>query len=283
MKTESKDFAGSQLVLKKKGAKQLLPAVSVADNKATRGRSLLLAGSEEYPGAGILAAKSALRMGSGYVTLAQKNILPSLENPDFLLCDLNKKSWSDLKFDALLLGPGFGVNDFTASVIEELKTRKIEKVILDADALTVCAQKNLLPLLETWIVTPHAGELSRVLKVSPEEISRHRLLYAREAQKAFGCVVLLKGHRTLVANKNRTYAIASGNAALAKAGTGDVLAGCITALRAQGLSAIRAALLGAYIHGATANLWAARKKDLLSMTASDVIEYIPEVLHELRR
>lgn len=272
----------SKYILKKDGAKKLLPSVSESDNKATRGRSLLLAGSEDYPGAGILAAKAAQRMGSGYVILAQKNISASFENPDFLLCDLNKKKWTDLKVDAILVGPGFGVNDFTALIIEELKARKIEKVVLDADALTVCAEKNLLPLPSTWIVTPHVGELARCLKVTAEEIDNNRTEYARKAQKVFQCVVLLKGHRTLIANSTRIYAIASGNAALAKAGTGDVLAGCITALRAQGLSPIRAALLGAYVHGATANLWAARKKDLLSMTASDVIEYLPQVLHRLR-
>lgn len=271
-----------KFILKKQGAKKLLPPISESDNKSTRGRSLLLAGSEDYPGAGILAAKAALRMGSGYVTLAQKNISLSLENPDFLLCDLNKKSWSDLKFDAILVGPGFGVNDFTASIIKELKERKIEKVILDADAITVCAEKNLFPLPRTWIVTPHVGELARALKVTPEEINNNRNDFARKAQKVFQCVVLLKGHHTLIANEKRIYTIASGNAALAKAGTGDVLAGCITALRAQGLSATRAALLGAYVHGATANLWKARKKDLLSMTASDVIEFIPEILYRLR-
>ncbi|MGZ3770103.1 MAG: NAD(P)H-hydrate dehydratase [Bdellovibrio sp.] len=272
-----------QTISKTRQAKKLLPPVSIMDNKASRGRCLLLAGSEEYPGAGILAAKAALRMGSGYVILAQKNIRPSLENPDFLLCDLNKKSWSDIKFDSILVGPGFGVNDFTASVIQELKDKKIKKVILDADAITVCAEKkDLLPLPSTWIITPHTGELARVLKVSAEQINQDRLKYVRLAQKTFQCVVLLKGHKTLIANSKRTFAIGSGNAALAKAGTGDVLSGCITALRAQGLSPTRAALLGSYAHGATANLWSYRKKDLLSMTASDVIDSLPEVLYKIR-
>lgn len=270
-------------ILKKQGARKLLPAVSEADNKASRGRSLVMAGSPEYPGAGILAAKAALRMGSGYVTLAQRDIsVSSLQNPDFLLCDLASKSWDTLKFDAVLVGPGFGVNDYTASVICELKKQKAEKVILDADALTVCAEKNLFPLLPTWIVTPHVGELARCLKISAKEIDLDRMTAVKRAQELFQCVVLLKGHGTLVANQRRVYTIATGNAALAKAGTGDVLAGMITALRAQGLSATRAALLGAYIHGATANLWKARKNDLLSMVASDVIEYIPQVVYKLR-
>ncbi|MEK2644283.1 NAD(P)H-hydrate dehydratase [Bdellovibrio sp. BCCA] len=271
-------------IFKKQSARKLLPAVSPSDNKASRGRSLLLAGSAEYPGAGILAAKAAQRMGSGYVTLAQKNIPAALlENPDFLLCDLNKKSWRDVPSDAVLIGPGFGVNDFTASVIQELKEKKIERVVLDADALTVCAKKNLFPLLPTWIVTPHSGELARCLKISSEEIQKDRVAAIEKAQALFQCVVLLKGHGTLIANQKRIYKIASGNSALAKAGTGDVLAGVITALRAQGLSPMRAALLGAYVHGATANLWKANKRDLLSMTASDVLDYLPKVLFILRR
>ncbi|WP_415062176.1 NAD(P)H-hydrate dehydratase [Bdellovibrio sp.] len=271
-------------ILKKQGARKLLPAVSESDNKATRGRSLLMAGSSEYPGAGVLAAKAALRMGSGYVTLAQKNIsVSSLQNPDFLLCNLAKKPWSSLKFDAVLVGPGFGVNDYTASVIRELKRQKVEKVILDADALTVCAEKNLFPLLPTWIATPHVGELARCLKISADQINLDRMAAVKRAQELFQCVVLLKGHGTLVANSQKVYTIATGNSALAKAGTGDVLAGMVTALRAQGLSATKAALLGAYIHGATANLWKARKNDLLSMVASDVIEYIPQVVYKLRQ
>lgn len=272
----------NRIVIKQRNAQKLLPVLSSTENKATRGRSLLLAGSEEYPGAGILAAKAALRMGSGYVILAQKNISPSLENPDFLLCNLSKKSWSEINFDSILVGPGFGVNDYTATVIEDLKRNKIERVVLDADALTVCANHNLFPLPESWIMTPHTGELARCLGVTAEEINNDREHFVNEAQHRFECVVLLKGYKTLIADKKRIYVIASGNEALAKAGTGDVLAGCITALRAQGCSASRAAVLGAYVHGATANLWKAHRKDLLSMTPSDVIEYIPKVLYRIR-
>lgn len=270
-------------LLRKKSARKLLPAVSLADNKATRGRSLLLAGSRDYPGAGILAARGAMRAGSGYVMLAQPGMaISSLENPDFLLADLQKCSWQQLKFDAILCGPGFGVNSFTATVLGELIQQKVERVVLDADALTVCANEGLFPLPKTWIVTPHTGELARCLDVSAEEINQNRYAFIRMAQELFQCVVLLKGHQTLVANSHRVYGISTGNAALAKAGTGDVLAGVITAFRAQGLSPTRAALLGAYVHGATANLWKALKKDLLSMTASDVIELLPEVLYKLR-
>lgn len=270
-------------ILKRRGARQMLPIPQHADNKATRGRTLVLAGSSDYPGAAVLCAQAALRAGSGYVHVAQKNIHHDvLKNPDFLVTDLNKTSVDKINFDALVCGPGFGVNDFTASIIKQLIEDRVSAVILDADALTVCAKYKIFPLPATWIVTPHTGELSRMLNVSSTDIDEHREEYLLKAQRKYGCIVLLKGHRTLIASKKRIYTISSGNSALAKAGTGDVLAGIITAFRAQGLSALRAALLGAYVHGATANVWKRDGKDLLSMRAVDLIESLPRVIRLLR-
>ncbi|XGC81415.1 NAD(P)H-hydrate dehydratase [Bdellovibrio bacteriovorus] len=271
------------LILKKAAARKLLPAISDQDHKGSRGRSLILAGSQEFPGAAVLAAKAALRMGSGYVCVGQKNlVLSSLENPDFLVVDLKKTPWQEIKFNAVLVGPGFGVNDFTASIIKQLKQAHVENVVLDADAIRVCADENLFPVPDPWILTPHAGELGYCLGISNNDVNSDREASIREGQAFMGGVVLLKGHRTLVFNGKKVYTNVTGNSALAKSGTGDVLAGIITSLRAQGLSALKAALLGAYVHGATANLWKAHKKDLLSMTASDVIEYLPEVLFRIR-
>jgi NAD(P)H-hydrate epimerase len=273
----------SYRILRRTGAQKLLPVVSTADNKSRRGKSLILAGSTQYPGAGVLAAKAALRMGSGYVTLAQKEVsISSWDHPDFLVADLNQTDWHSLNFEAILVGPGFGVNEFTAEVIRDLKKRQVENVVLDADAITVCAKEGLFPLLPTWIVTPHTGELARCLKVDASEIEKDRKKAVKQAQVLMNCIVLLKGHHTLIRSRTRTYLNITGNAALAKSGTGDVLSGIITSLRTQGLNPVKAAILGAYLHGATANLWKARGKDLLSMTASDVIELLPEVIFKLR-
>lgn len=268
---------------RRKAAAAFLPPLSISDNKARRGRSLLLAGSARYPGAGVLAARAALRMGSGYVTLAQPDIaISSLENPDFLLCDLNEKNWETLQFDSILVGPGFGVNKFTASVIEKLKERKTERVILDADALTVCAEEKLFPLLPTWIVTPHSGELARCLGTTSELVQEHRVKSVHQAHELMNCIVLLKGHHSLVQGKDRTYRIMSGNSGLAKSGTGDVLAGMITALRARDLSPATSACLGAYLHGACADYWRALHRDPLSLMASDIIELLPSIIYQIR-
>jgi NAD(P)H-hydrate epimerase len=175
------------------------------------------------------------------------------------------------------------VNEKTKAIIQELKNKNTTHVVLDADAITVCAKENLFPLPPTWIVTPHEGELARCLNVSSEWIHENRIEAITRAHEKIGCVILLKGHHTLVKGARDTiYRIRSGNAALAKAGTGDVLAGILTAFRAQGLSATRAAVLAAYVHGATANVWVAQKNDMLSMCASDVIDLLPHVLRRLR-
>lgn len=279
-----KKASEGRYILKREGARKLLPTVAKTDNKASRGRSLLLAGSQQYPGAGVLAAKAALRMGSGYVMLAPaKSVISSLENPDFLVRDADEINFNELTFNAVLCGPGFGVNEFTAKCIRELVRVQMPAVVVDADAITVCAQYKLFPLPKTWIITPHTGELSRCLGISSEEINKNRRKAVRQAQKLTGCLVLLKGDRTLIASARRIYEISSGNAALAKSGTGDVLAGMITALMAQGQSSLRSVLLAAYIHGACANYWKSQRKDLLSMMASDVIELLPTVIAKLRR
>lgn len=265
-----------------KAAAHFLPKVSLLDNKAKRGRSLLFAGSGEYFGAGVLAAKAALRAGSGYVILVNESSLEkSWNHPDIILRPL-RNDQKKFIFSSVLVGPGYGVNEQTAEIIRQLKKQNIKRVILDADALTVCAQWNLFPLPSSWIMTPHEGELARCLDISSSEVQANREKALQKALEKFKCTVLLKGHGTLVGHKNKIYKIPTGNPALAKSGTGDVLAGIITAFRAQGLGATSAALLGAYVHGAAANLWIAKERDPLSLTASDVIELLPEVLYRIR-
>jgi NAD(P)H-hydrate epimerase len=182
----------------------------------------------------------------------------------------------------VLVGPGFGVNDRTAALIQALKDQKIKKVVLDADAIIVCAQWKLFPLPKSWIVTPHSGELARCLGVSATAVDADRIASLQAALKLCQCTILLKGSRTLVGRDGQIFQIPTGNPALAKSGTGDVLAGIITAFRGHRLGSLSAALLGAYVHGGCADLWTMQKQDALSLMASDVIEILPQVLHRLR-
>lgn len=264
-------------------AKALLPVPRINDNKALRGKSLLITGSAQYPGAGFLSARAALRAGSGYVYLAQ-NPKPSFLGvaPEVipLQLDLN------LEFDpnlAIAIGSGTGITETIAETLQKLSQKKHQKVIVDADALTILAQSpNIKPQTE-WILTPHEGELARLLQISSEEISKNRYQWVRHAQEKFGCVIVLKGDHTLVVDSNGLTQNSSGNAGLAKAGTGDVLTGIITAFRAQGLSSVHAARIGVFIHGMCADLWLKKEKDFLSLTASDVIELLPEAIYEIRK
>jgi NAD(P)H-hydrate epimerase len=274
-------------VFDRENARALLPKVSSADNKATRGRSLLIAGSKSYPGAGVLAARAALRSGSGYAVLAQ-DAPPflALENPDFLVVDLQTTRLRDLAFDAVAIGPGCGADEATAIRIRELNDLGCERTVLDADALTVLSAEPLLKVRASWILTPHEGELSRLMGVSADAIRLERSKWVLASQKKYGCVVLLKGHRTLIAHSRADTVelreVRAGNSALAKSGTGDVLTGVITAFLAQGLVPVDAAALGAFVHGEAADLWVAKGRDPLSMLASDLIELLPEALARLR-
>lgn len=263
--------------------KAFIPSLQETDNKVRRGKSLLLAGSSKYPGAGLLASRAALRAGSGYVVLAQPEMKQkSWETPEVIPRNLSEVSWESLSFDALLIGPGFGVNDYTALAIIRAKELNLERVVLDADALTVCAERNLFPLLATWVITPHTGELARCLQVTSEEIEKDRVHFVQLAQEKFNCVVLLKGAQSLVCGDGKIYRNHSGNSGLAKSGTGDVLAGIITSFRAQKLSALESTILGVFLHGACADFWLESGKDPLSLLASDVIELLPQVILKLR-
>lgn len=265
-------------------------------HKSDRGRTLLIAGSAKYPGAGILSARAALRCGSGYVQLASDGASnASWENPDFLVSDIsdlflrtdsNKKSTSP-KFDAVAIGPGLGVNSKAHNLIVQLKDSNFENVVLDADAITVCVNEKLFPLPASWVATPHAGELGRVLKVDAATIESDRFRYAEEGRRTMGCQVLLKGFHSVLATHSKetgnVIVIPTGNSALAKSGTGDVLTGMIASLMAQGMSSTRAALFGSYLHGWIADRWVAMGRDPAGMMASDLIANLPRALQYFQK
>ena len=124
--------------------------------------------------------------------------------------------------------------------------------------------------------------MGRLLKKTTKQIQTNRLEAIRTAQKIFGCTVVLKGYKTLTAFPNLTIINPTGNVALAKAGSGDVLAGFIVGLIAQGLSPEKAALLGCFLHGRLADQWVQAGKDYLSLTPTDLLLEVPNLLHEIR-
>ncbi len=275
-------IATSHFLFSERLARRYLPSRQETSNKSDHGHLLLVAGHPGMWGAGILASTSAYRMGVGYVTWA------SFSTPDENLKQVPEVmtiQWSgsmDLKkYTAIAIGPGLGVTQDTANAIKLIKEKFEGAVVLDADALIVCVQFGLLPLPKHWIMTPHSGELSRILKTDARAIDLDRYRSVLHAAEATGCHVLLKGYRSIIGYENRCMVINSGNSALAKAGTGDVLTGMIGGLLAQGLDTLPGAATAAYIHGRMADEWVRIGNDKRSLVASDIKDQLPQLMARL--
>ena len=244
----------------------LLPGRPLDSHKGQNGRALLIAGCETYAGAALLCATAALRAGCGILTAcvpgAVKGYFAAL--PQAICIPANGSTdWDDdalsalqpeiYKADAIALGPGAG-NGMTERIVRAvLETGK--RLVLDADGLNLLSRVRALfkALHPDVILTPHAGEMARLLKCDTAAILRDPIGTARQAAAQWGCIVLLKGATTVVASPDRAALIAQGNPGLAKAGSGDVLTGLILGLLAQGADVFGAACTGAYLLGATAD------------------------------
>jgi ADP-dependent NAD(P)H-hydrate dehydratase / NAD(P)H-hydrate epimerase len=274
----SDEIAKNYFLIRRKDVRALLPVRTRLGNKTNYGKVKIWAGSPGFLGARVLASRGAFRAGAGYVIIESEE-----ENPlalEFIPEAMTKKPEPATDTFTYAVGPGLGVNESTKKKIEELYNNEVKSVVLDADALTVIAQYQL-PTRPSWILTPHTGELSRLLGgISSATIEKNRVLYAQKAAKKYSCVVLLKGYRSLVAEGEQVYIVPTGNSALAKAGSGDVLTGLISGLRAQGLSPRDAAIGGAYVHGAVADRWI-RANDIRGLTPSDLLVEIPRVMKKI--
>lgn len=273
--------ATSHFVFNEKLARRYLPVRKDTSNKSDYGRLVVIAGHEGMWGAGMLASASAYRMGTGYVTWASYDN-PSdniKESPEILTCTVDQEElWLGKEPDAIVVGPGLGVTKRTSDLIKKLKEKFDGPVLLDADAITCCVNDGLFPLPENWVLTPHAGELSRIINKDAKEIDNNRFGAALEAAEISGCHVLLKGFRSVIGYKERCMVVNSGNASLAKAGTGDVLSGMIGGLLAQGLETLQATATGAYIHGRLADEWVRVGHDKRTLNASDLKDHLPVLL-----
>ena len=247
-------------------------------NKGSYGRLLLAAGSTVYRGAAVLAAEAAARTGAGIVTLASVEpvlaaavvrvpeccLLPCPADGDGGIAagaawTLREKANAGT---ALALGPGLGDTPGTRRLVEVLVRQARVPVLLDADGLNAAARMEALPRPACGaplVITPHPGEMARLTGRSIGEIQAAREQTAAAYARANGCVVVLKGHRTLIAAPDGTmYENTTGNAGMARGGSGDVLTGMIGALLAQGLPAPEAAACGVWLHGAAGDGAAAR-------------------------
>ncbi|BAS27120.1 NAD(P)H-hydrate dehydratase [Limnochorda pilosa] len=280
----------------------LLPARPADSHKGTYGHLLVVAGSQGMSGAAVLVARAALRSGAGLVTLAvpasvQAQAAASL--PEALTHGLPETSEGTLGVeaarevvrllgprDALALGPGIGAGRETAALVFELLSREeivVKPCVLDADALTLLAREprrldeagRALGAALGMVITPHPGEMARLLGCTAGDVQADRPGKVREAATRFGAVAVLKGARTLVADPAGRWAInPTGNAGMATGGMGDVLTGAVGALLAQGLAPWDAARAAVYLHGLAGDL-AAAERGAAGLLASEVADHLP--------
>jgi NAD(P)H-hydrate epimerase len=283
-------------------ARPLLPPRLDDSHKGSYGHLLAVAGSRSKSGAAVLLARGALRCGVGLVTVAtpasvQERIAvqqaelmtePLPETTDgTLACEAGAAARLLLGGrDALAVGPGLGTAAGTREAVREIVEHSPLPTVIDADGLNALAPLEREPAPGrpvTRVLTPHPGEAGRLLARAASDLQRDRLGAARELARAAGSIVVLKGHRSIVATPDGRASInASGNAGMASGGTGDVLTGGIGAFLARGLPAFDAARLAVFVHG-DAGDQAASELGTDGMIASDVVDRLPAALARLTR
>lgn len=259
-------------------------------HKGTYGHALLVGGSWGKTGAMVLAAKAALRAGCGlltaYVPRTSYVILQTAVPEAMTLTDSNEmfiaEALPDLKkYSAIGVGPGLGTKDETELVLEQLVLQAKVPMVLDADALNCLAQaKRVLKHLQpNTILTPHPKEADRLFGESNNDFERWQLVQQKAVE--LQCIVVLKGHHTFIALPNgQGYFNSTGNAGMAKGGSGDVLTGIITALLAQGYVPAEAAVLGVYLHGMAGD-GAAKAISQEAMLPGDLVQFLAQAFRHL--
>jgi len=279
-----------------------LPHRPLSAHKYSCGKVFVVAGSVGLTGAAAMCSSSALKAGAGAVVLGIPETLNAILEekltevmttplPETSEQSLSLRAYEVLKgnvdwSDVVVLGPGLSRNQETYQLVWRIVENINRPILVDADGLNALSENaKLLKRKKTvpFILTPHAGELSRLIGLDSKEIEAERVSVAREVARKFGIVLVLKGAPTVVADpEGSVYVNSTGNPGMATAGAGDVLSGIIAGLWAQGLAALDAALCGVYLHGLAGDL----AKDVYgeySLFATDIQEYFPHAVRELSR
>lgn len=276
----------------------LLPSRPPQMHKGEAGRVFLLAGSVGMSGAAALCAMGALRVGAGLVTLgipkslhdpmveklteAMLKVLPETKEGSLGLQGFPEIVSTIERMDAAGIGPGLSQHSQTKELVRQLLPKIHKSLVLDADGLNAVAEEIdvLKRLALPIILTPHPGEMGRLSRLSAEDVQRDRERTAKEFAKKYKVVVVLKGHRTVVASfDGSVYVNETGNPGMASGGSGDVLTGMIAGLLGQRLSLFDAARLGVYLHGLAGDL-AAKDRGEIGLIASDIVDRIPQAIRQ---
>lgn len=274
-----------------------LPARPPNAHKGTFGTTLVIAGSSGFIGAGVMASEAALRVGAGLSTLAvpaslqdlaaskltevMTRGLPETESRSFSAEALDAALKLCEKATAVVLGCGLGTHPSTCEFVEQFVRSTNKPLVVDADGLNCLSKDALQGTHGDLIITPHPGEMARLLGTTAEHIQSNRIDAAREAANRFRCITVLKGARTLIADPSGNVFInPTGDVGMATGGTGDVLSGAIGGLLAQGMTLRDAAVCGVYIHGMAGEM-ASSLIGAAGMLAGDLLDTLPEALKEL--
>jgi len=265
-------------------------------HKGNFGHVFIIGGSQGMTGAAYLASQAALLSGSGLVTcgipkslnaimevkLTEAMTLPLAETKEASFSQSAEKDILDFaqKIDVIALGPGISREKDTQELVRKLLVKINKPVVLDADGIIALVNNTDILKKRTapTILTPHPGEMARLLKKDVSAIQQARVKTASSFAKAHNVTLVLKGYRTVVANsKGSTYLNKTGNSGMSTAGVGDVLTGMIASFIGQGIDPHSAAVIGAYLHGLAGDL-AAKEKGQFSMIASDLLNKLPQAI-----
>lgn len=279
--------------------KSMLPVRSRDTHKGSYGKAFIVAGSRGMMGSGIMAATAALRSGAGLVTLGVPESLQIIAEAQVMeiitkdLCDKGKGVLDPdcipelmetaQKSSSLLVGPGLTSQESIVRIMAEIISECNTPMVIDADGLNAIARNTSLlknHKAET-IITPHPGEMARLMNCTIPEVQADRTGAAKDFAREFNVVTVLKGYKTVIALPDGTVHInPNGNPGMATAGSGDVLAGIIAGLLAQGFNASDAAICGVYIHGAAGDAGAEEIGEY-GLTAGDIIDKISHTIKNI--
>lgn len=265
--------------------KKLLAKRNVDTHKGSYGRVGIIGGQKGMAGSIYLAASASLRCGSGLVySIVGKDIEETMWNKCIEIIVRtadNKEGYLNAiqDLDGINLGPGFGTEDNKKSIVKSIITNYPGPIVLDADGINCIADEPeiLLKRKSTTIITPHPGELARLLGKSVNDIQNNRIHYSKYTSDKYNVITVLKGYKTIVASQGQVYINDTGNPGMATAGSGDILGGMIISFICQGKDPFNSCVIATYSHGLAGDL-AKDKMGEYGLIARDILEQIPKSL-----
>ena len=274
--------------LEKNDVKKMLPVRKAESNKGTYGKTLIIAGQKGMAGACFFAGKAAYLAGCGLVrivTAEENREIIQIKLPEAVILSSDSISLTKAINDAdsILIGPDIGTGDEALGLLQKVFYYAKVPIIVDADGINILSKHmELLSELKTDVVlTPHLGEMSRLIKKPVSDIIGHEIEIANQFTERYNIILVMKSHKTLIArNGNNIFRNTTGDSSLSKGGTGDCLAGLIAGFTAESHDAYTASLIGPYIHGLAGTL-AGQTLTQYSVLASDVLDFIPVAMKEI--